>query len=63
MTGRKSYARVLGKGEVPPLAAHGLKEIAGAAKTAIYNGGSPWDDYWRETITELGRPTTVWETQ
>ena len=30
-----------------------LKEIGGAAQTALYNGGSPWADYWRQTITEL----------
>ena len=35
------------------LAAHGLEEIGGAAETAVYNGGSRWADYWRQTITEL----------
>jgi 2-polyprenyl-3-methyl-5-hydroxy-6-metoxy-1,4-benzoquinol methylase len=35
------------------LAANGLMEIGGAAETAIYNGASPWADYWRQTITEL----------
>ena len=25
----------------------------GTAETAIYNGGSRWADYWRETIMEL----------
>ena len=43
----------IGRTLAPQLAAHGLKEIAGTAETAIYNGGSPWADYWRETITEL----------
>jgi len=35
------------------LAALGLAEISGTAETAIYNGGSPWADYWTQTITEL----------
>jgi 2-polyprenyl-3-methyl-5-hydroxy-6-metoxy-1,4-benzoquinol methylase len=35
------------------LAAYGLKEIGGTAETAVYNGGSHWADYWRQTITEL----------
>ena len=43
----------IGRTLAPRLAAHGLKEIGGAAQTALYNGGSPWADYWRQTITEL----------
>jgi len=43
----------IGRTLAPRLAAHGLKEIGGAAETAVYNGGSPWADYWRQTITEL----------
>jgi len=43
----------LGRTLAPRLAAYGLKEIEGTAETAIYNGGSQWADYWRETITEL----------
>jgi hypothetical protein len=35
------------------LAALGLRQISGNAETAIYNGGSPWADYWTQTITEL----------
>jgi SAM-dependent methyltransferase len=35
------------------LAALGMEEVAGSAETAIYNGGSPWADYWRRTIVEL----------
>jgi SAM-dependent methyltransferase len=35
------------------LAALGLTQINGTAETAIYNGGSPWADYWMQTITEL----------
>jgi SAM-dependent methyltransferase len=35
------------------LAALGLEELAGSAETAIYNGGSPWAEYWRRTIVEL----------
>ena len=43
----------IGRTMAPRLAAYGLKEIEGTAETAIYNGGSQWADYWRETITEL----------
>jgi len=43
----------IGRTLAPRLAGYGLKEIGGAAKTAVYNGGSPWADYWRQTITEL----------
>jgi len=43
----------IGRTLAPRLAAHGLKEIGGAAETTLYNGGSPWADYWRQTITEL----------
>ena len=43
----------IGRTLAPRLAADGLKEIGGAAATAVYNGGSPWADYWRQTITEL----------
>jgi len=35
------------------LAAVGLTQINGTAETAIYKGGSPWADYWTQTITEL----------
>jgi SAM-dependent methyltransferase len=43
----------IGRTLAPRLAAHGLEEIGGAAETAVYNGGSPWADYWHQTITEL----------
>jgi SAM-dependent methyltransferase len=35
------------------LAALGLEQIGGTAETALYNGGSPWALYWRETVAEL----------
>jgi len=31
----------------------GLADIAATAVTALYNGGSPWAEYWRLTIAEL----------
>jgi hypothetical protein len=37
----------------PRLEALGLEQIGGAAETAIYSGGSPWADYWTQTIVEL----------
>jgi 2-polyprenyl-3-methyl-5-hydroxy-6-metoxy-1,4-benzoquinol methylase len=43
----------LGRTLAPRLAALGLERVAGTAATAIYNGGSPWADYWRQTVVEL----------
>jgi SAM-dependent methyltransferase len=43
----------IGRTLAPRLAAHGLTQINASAETAIYNGGSPWADYWMQTITEL----------
>jgi hypothetical protein len=43
----------VGRALAPRLASLGLVEVAGTAETAIYNGASPWADYWTETITEL----------
>jgi SAM-dependent methyltransferase len=43
----------IGRTLAPRLAALGLMQINGTAETAIYNGGSPWADYWTQTITEL----------
>ena len=31
----------------------GLEDVTGAAETAVYHGGSPWAEYWRQTIVEL----------
>jgi SAM-dependent methyltransferase len=35
------------------LAGLGLTDIAATAETALYNGGSLWAAYWRQTVTEL----------
>jgi SAM-dependent methyltransferase len=43
----------VGRSLAPGLAALGLEDVAGDAETAVYNGGSPWADYWRRTIIEL----------
>ena len=43
----------IGRTLAPRLAAYGFREIEGTAETAVYNGGSPWAEYWRQTITEL----------
>ena len=40
------------------LASSGLQKISGAAETAIYNGSSPWADYWTGTIQELRQDLT-----
>jgi SAM-dependent methyltransferase len=43
----------LGRALAPRLAALGLEQVAGTAETAVYNGCSPWADYWTQTIVEL----------
>ena len=43
----------IGRTLAPRLAALGLRRIGGTAETAIYNGTSPWADYWAQTIKEL----------
>lgn len=43
----------IGRTLAPRLAALGLKQISGSAQSAVYNGGSPWADYWKQTIVEL----------
>jgi SAM-dependent methyltransferase len=40
------------------LARLGLAEVRATAETALYNGGSAWAEYWRQTVTEL-RPRLV----
>jgi hypothetical protein len=27
--------------------------VSGTAETTVYNGGSPWADYWTQTVSEL----------
>jgi SAM-dependent methyltransferase len=43
----------IGRTLAPRLAALGLTQMSGTAETAVYNGGSPWANYWTQTITEL----------
>lgn len=43
----------VGRKLAPRLAALGLGQIEGTAETAVYNGGSPWADYWADTVAEL----------
>ena len=35
------------------LAGLGLADVTATAETAFYHGGSPWGEFWRETVTEL----------
>jgi SAM-dependent methyltransferase len=35
------------------LSRRGLRRVTATAETALYCGGSPWAEYWRQTITEL----------
>jgi 2-polyprenyl-3-methyl-5-hydroxy-6-metoxy-1,4-benzoquinol methylase len=48
----------IGRTLAPRLAALGLEKIGGTAETAIYNGTSPWADYWTQTIRELRQDMT-----
>ncbi len=43
----------VGRTLAPRLAELGLEQVAGTAETAVYNGGSPWADYWTRTVVEL----------
>jgi len=35
------------------LARLGVEDVAATAETALYNGGSAWAQYWRQTVIEL----------
>jgi len=35
------------------LAGLGLAGVTATAETALYQGGSPWAEFWRETVSEL----------
>jgi len=43
----------IGRSLAPRLSHLGLEDVDGAAETAVYSGGSPWADYWVQTVTEL----------
>lgn len=43
----------LGRTMATRLDAQGVHHIAGAAETAVYQGGSAWATYWIDTVTEL----------
>jgi SAM-dependent methyltransferase len=43
----------IGRVLAPRLASLGVKQIGGAAETAIYNGGSLWADYFIQTMAVL----------
>jgi SAM-dependent methyltransferase len=43
----------IGRSLAPRLAGCGVDRTEGVAETAVYSGGSPWADYWSQTITEL----------
>lgn len=43
----------IGRRLPPLLASLGVRDIRATAETAIYRGGSPWADYWLQTVDEL----------
>ena len=44
---------LIGRSLPAALAGLGMREIDATAETALYNGGSPWAGYWRQTVVEL----------
>jgi SAM-dependent methyltransferase len=44
---------VIGRRLPTTLAALDLEDVDATAETALYNGGSPWAEYWRQTVVEL----------
>ena len=44
---------LIGRSLPAALAGHGMRDIDATAETALYNGGSPWADYWIRTVVEL----------
>ncbi|MEZ0294157.1 MAG: trans-aconitate 2-methyltransferase [Solirubrobacteraceae bacterium] len=44
---------LIGRSLPAALGGHGMRDIAATAETALYNGGSPWADYWIRTVVEL----------
>jgi SAM-dependent methyltransferase len=46
----------VGRALAPRLGSMGLEAVRGTAETAVYNWGSPWADYWTDTIVELRKP-------
>ena len=49
----KGIDYTIGRSMASRLAALGLEDVSGTAETAIFNGGSPWADYWAQTVAEL----------
>ncbi len=50
---RRGIDYMIGRRLPARLAALGVEQIAATAETALYNGGSPWARYWRQTVAEL----------
>lgn len=50
---RQGIDYTIGRRLPASLAALGLEQIGATAETALYNGGSPWAEYWRQTVAEL----------
>ena len=44
---------LIGRSLPAALAGLAMREIDATAETALYNGGSPWAEYWRQTVVEL----------
>jgi SAM-dependent methyltransferase len=44
---------LIGRSLPAALAGLGMREIDATADTALYNGGSQWAEYWRQTVVEL----------
>lgn len=50
---RQGIDYMIGRRLPASLAALGVRQIGAVAETALYNGGSLWAGYWRQTVAEL----------
>jgi SAM-dependent methyltransferase len=57
-SGEQGIDYFIGRRLPPMLSGLGVANLEATAETALYNGGSPWAVYWRETVIGL-RPLLV----
>jgi SAM-dependent methyltransferase len=50
---REGIDYLIGRRLPAALATLGMESVEATAETALYNGGSPWAEYWRLTVIEL----------
>jgi SAM-dependent methyltransferase len=52
----KSIDYFVGRTLPPRFVEAGLEAVGAEGDVALFNGGSPWADYWRQSIQELRQP-------